>query len=321
MTKKKTPLVDIPEAEMYADYTKMVDDLYVGNNVFMVGPPGTTKTTLAKKLAYSVRGRRPNDGGEVPFIVVNANQWTSPAEILGGQTVNGFKEGKLIKAWREGLTLIIDESAKLDPNTSGVFNEALAQAAEEVAVIYDPQGIAYPKHAQFSVIATSNTLGKGNSALFVGNKKQDASFLDRFSGCVYFIGYNETLEREVIYSEVVELCLKIREQILDGDTEDPEGLEEREDIMTLRTMLNIQRAYELEMIRVLELSEDPWLSRRPDKGKSASDAFLSYFRTMGDRKRAKEIQGNVDFAEWQNSYRSSANLKSFQAEYAKRQAG
>jgi cobaltochelatase CobS len=63
--------------------------------------------------------------------VINCNQFTSPINIIGGQTIEGYKQGTLALAWEKGGILILDELPKLDPNTAGLLNEALAQTADE----------------------------------------------------------------------------------------------------------------------------------------------------------------------------------------------
>ena len=97
---------------------KIIDGIVLGNNVMLIGCAGTGKTFLAEKVA-SVIG--------LDVEVINCNQFTSPIEINGGQTIEGYQEGKLIKAWSTGKLLILDELPKLDPNTTGILNEALAK--------------------------------------------------------------------------------------------------------------------------------------------------------------------------------------------------
>ncbi len=241
---------DIPEVEEIPDIVKIIDDLIVGNNVFLVGSAGTGKSTLAEIVSYALFGRQRNDSKEPPYIVINCNQWTSPIDLKGGQTIEGYKEGGLIEAWRDGKILILDEMPKLDANTAGILNAALAKSADEDAIIFNGLNNPIKKHPHFGCIATGNVTGKGASGNYVGNNKQDASLIDRFSGCIYHIGFNTKLERKVVYPVVVEMCIQIRDAILryegKGKTDD-----DTEDIMTLRTMINLQRGYELEMKRLV----------------------------------------------------------------------
>ncbi|MBL6445391.1 hypothetical protein JMN32_03675, partial [Fulvivirga sp. 29W222] len=138
----------------------------------------------------------------------------------------------------------------LDANTAGILNDALAKSAKEAAIIFNGKNEAVKKHPMFGCVATGNIVGKGLSSNYVGNNIQDASLLDRFSGCIYKIGFNEKLERQLVYPAVADISLKIRKAILRYEGKDAND-DDTEDIMTLRTMLNMQRTYELEMKREL----------------------------------------------------------------------
>lgn len=313
----RTPKLNSPEVDQILQFTKIVDDLLVGNNIFLIGSAGTGKTTLAEKVAYAVFGRNDNDGKALPYVTINCNQWTSPIDIKGGQTIEGYKEGGLIEAWRDGKILILDEMPKLDANTAGLLNDALAKSAKEDAIIFNGLNQPIKKHPHFGCIATGNTLGKGNSNQYVGNNRQDASLLDRFSGCVYHIGFNLKLERFLIYSFLFEKCVKIREAILSYEGKNADD-DYTEDIMTLRTMLNLQRAYVLEMKRELGLKNADGKTHRPvPKGKTLKDGFDSYFLAMNPEK-ASLIKTQINYEGFINRYKSSDAKQQFLKEYKKR---
>ncbi len=109
-------------------YQKIIDEIMLGNNIYLVGGAGTGKTYLAQQIAGSM-------GREIETI--NCSQWTTPTEIIGGQSLEGYVEGKMIEAWKRGKVQILDEMPKLDPNTAGLLNEALAKTGDRLIFIKD----------------------------------------------------------------------------------------------------------------------------------------------------------------------------------------
>jgi len=279
---------DIPEIAQIPNFIKIMDDLQVGNPVWLHGTVGTGKTTLGEKVAYAIHDRSEKDGKEPPFITINCTQWTSPIELKGGQTIEGYKEGGLIEAWRDGKVLILDELPKLDPNTAGILNDALAKAAKKDAIIFNGLNHPIKKHPQFACIATGNTTGKAAHANYLGNNKQDASLLDRFSGSFYKIGFNKALELLLVHRPLFHICDQIRTAIIqyEGKT----AGDETEDVMTLRTMLNLQRSYELEMLRETGIKNgEGQIEATVPQGKTLKDGLESYFSIMNPDK-ANQIQ-------------------------------
>ena len=304
--------------------SKIVSDLLEGNNVYLMGKAGTGKTYLAKAIAESVMGQ--------PVYVINCSQWTSPIEIRGGQTIKGYEEGLLIKAWANGGILILDELPKLDPNTAGLLNDALAEAAkqpiynedgsvdeETIPTITNGRGQKIKKgqdlskedslRFRFCVIATGNTdmMNVGNK--YSGNQRQDYSLVDRFAGSYYTIDVDEVKEMELTYPYVFNVCNAIRKFL---DTVDV--LQS----ISLRTMLNFNRTYEQEMLYKLEspfaddIRNNDGFSISP---KSIEDSINS-FLNMLDKNFREQLEDYPDFKDARKAKASETEfIRQFENKY------
>lgn len=211
-TSPDTPPVDASDVSDIPDFYKIVDDVLMGHNVFLVGPAGSGKTFLAEKVAEKLKRL---------YVTINCSQYTSPTEIKGGPTIEGYQEGALIDCWENGKILILDELPKIDPNTAGLLNEALAKTKVRVgterAVIYNGRNEPKSKKEGFGVIATGNVWPSAESAQYSANSRQDLSLLDRFSGSVFFVGFNDKLELRQAGSELVySIGMRLRKWILDN---------------------------------------------------------------------------------------------------------
>lgn len=244
---------------------KIIDDIMLGHAVMFIGGAGTGKTHLAEKVADKILGRG--------FNTINCSQWTSPVEIIGGETIEGFKEGKLIDAWKNGKILILDELPKIDPNTAGLLNEALAKIKEKsdgsTQYIQGADGKKHAKHKDFGVMATGNVYPNTESIAYGANNKQDLSLLDRFSGSVYFIEKNPKFEKTHIGLMIWSICDKLRSVI---ETNKYEAQ------MSLRFMQVARDTYNVEMARVNgDAGKDAPDANEGKTLKAAIDSFLSTF--------------------------------------------
>jgi len=255
-------------------FWKVMDDVLNGNNVMLIGEAGTGKTYLAKEVASYLNRA---------VSTINCSQWTSPIEILGGYTMDGYEEGKLIKAWSgteetgdvgKGHLLILDEMPKLDPNTAGLFNDALALTHESDPKrnkIQSTEGKSYSKGKDFGCIATGNVYPNKLDPKYAANNKQDASLLDRFSGSVYFVGYDEAIEKSLVNAFIFEVGTRLRQVIKDNGYEA---------VFSFRTFSSFQRAWQIEALRRMKNEKGESSGISPEEGKNfmtALDSFISTF--------------------------------------------
>lgn len=226
------------------------------------------------------------------FLVMNCSQYTSPVEILGGQTIEGYKDGKLVIAWRDGKMLIMDEMPKLDPNTAGLFNDALAKSTKTREKAYinsvNPTEPPIPRNEKFAVVATGNVYpNKPNPAGYVGNNQQDLSLLDRFSGSVYFVDFSDYIDQEscryqFLYDMLVGNYHEYVQAIRDGRTPpSPRGLRtvieannmKNMALVSYRTITAFRVAFEIELVRAIARSRGEDVT---DRGKTVQKTFESY---------------------------------------------
>lgn len=197
----------------------LLSDAEAQNNVYLFGESGTGKTFIASIIADKLNYK---------LITLNCNQFTSPLDIIGGQTIEGYKEGRLTQAWGnidlgvnplgnpyEGALLLLDELPKIDPNTAGILNDGLAKIKDGVKEITDSNGktvFVSPTimngngelitKKKIFIIATGNSLLNETNKDYEANFKQDLSLQDRFAGSCYKITYNYKFEYEKMMTNV-----------------------------------------------------------------------------------------------------------------------
>jgi hypothetical protein len=197
----------------------LLSDYEAQNNVYLYGEAGTGKTYIAGIIADRINYK---------LITLNCNQYTSPLDILGGQTIDGYQEGRLTEAWGNidlglnaknqpysGALLLLDELPKIDPNTAGLLNDGLAKIKDAVDVVELANGTEIEiqptisngkgqriSRANIFIIATGNSLLNEANKDYEANFKQDLSLQDRFAGSCYRITYNYKFEYEKIMTNI-----------------------------------------------------------------------------------------------------------------------
>jgi len=196
----------------------VLSDFEAGNNVYLYGGAGTGKTFIAGQIAKALNYK---------LVTLNCNQFTSPLDIVGGQTIEGYQEGRLTYAFGNlwdayevnpntgkpysGALLLLDELPKLDPNTAGVLNDGLSKIKDPIErsesgreimpTITNGRGEVISKKNIF-VIATGNSLLNEADVNYEANFKQDLSLQDRFAGSTYELIIDPQYELENIMSNI-----------------------------------------------------------------------------------------------------------------------
>jgi len=253
----------------------ITDDYIVTHNTY-------TAEEVAKKLKRE-------------YLIINCSQYTSPTEILGGQTIEGYKEGKLINAWRDGKILILDEMPRLDPNTAGLFNDALAKSSKtresKNAMISstNPEEAPIPRNENFALIGTGNIYpNTAPPKKYKANNQQDLSLLDRFSGSVYKVEYSKPIDEltsrfKFLYEMLVGNYYEYTEAIKNNQTPpEAKGLRtilkdlSLDDlaVVSYRTLVSFRVAFEIELVRAIAKSEGKDVGI--NKGKTLQKAFDSF---------------------------------------------
>lgn len=150
----------------HEQFPKVLKALSKGLHLFLVGPAGTGKTTLAENASKAL---------SMPFSAQSFNAQSSKADLVGFMTANGNYVGtEFRKRFQDGGVYLMDEIDNANPNILGTLNAALANG-----YMAFPDGMV-KRHESFVAIAAGNTFGNGATAQYVGRNPIDGATKDRF---------------------------------------------------------------------------------------------------------------------------------------------
>lgn len=149
-------------------------------NIWMVGPAGCGKSTMARNVA--------EDMG-IPYLCVSCGIGTSATEFIGYKYPTR-EATRFSEYYAKPSIILIDEITALDPAVAQILNAALANDEIETTT-----GLVH-RHSKCIIIATSNTFGFGCDRQYVANNQLDASTIDRFVGGIVEVTYSTKYESQ-----------------------------------------------------------------------------------------------------------------------------
>lgn len=151
------------------------------DHAYLYGPPGSGKSTGAMHAAEALQRE---------YGYISLNPQTPESRVIGFMDATGkYRSTVFFKLYTEGGVFCIDEM----DNASAALLTTLNSLLENGFGAF-PHGV-FKRHADFIVVATGNTTGRGGNPMFPERRAFDAAFAERF---VYLHwGYDETMERAV----------------------------------------------------------------------------------------------------------------------------
>lgn len=167
------------------------------NNIWMVGPAGCGKSTIARNIAKEL---------DIPYLCISCGIGTSATEFTGYKYPTR-EATKFAEFYAKKSLILIDEITALDPSVAQVINAALANGEIETTT-----GTVL-RHSECIIVATSNTFGNGADRQYVANNQLDASTIDRFTGAIIEVDYSKKYESQFDqevrdYIHLLRACIK-----------------------------------------------------------------------------------------------------------------
>jgi len=139
--------------------------LGAGCHVFLVGPAGTGKSTMAQQAAGALG---------LAFFALSVGPTTPTSKIFGYLDAHGtYHDTPFRRAYEDGGLMLLDELDNGHPGLLTELNQALA-----LDLCAFPDGMVI-RHRGFRLVTTGNTYGTGGDRQYVGRQALDAATLDR----------------------------------------------------------------------------------------------------------------------------------------------
>jgi energy-coupling factor transporter ATP-binding protein EcfA2 len=171
-------------ATPHKDLEKLLYFISKRQHVYLYGPAGSGKSTAAQHCAEALK---------IEFGYISLNPQTPDSRILGFVDAGGtYRETAFYKCYKNGGIFCIDEMDNASASLLTTLNSMLENGHGAF-----PNGLVQ-RHANFVLVATGNTNGRGGNPMFPERRPFDAAFAERFT--FLFWDYDGELERSVALS-------------------------------------------------------------------------------------------------------------------------
>jgi len=160
-------------------FPQILGEVNIGHGVFLTGPAGSGKTTLAANIAKALK---------LDFGCLSVCSQTTATAFIGYRNAVGdYVSTDFRRIFEHGGVFLLDEIDAGNPNVVALMNSAL-----DNALCAFPDGII-TAHKDFRIIVSGNTFGTGADSMYVGRNRLDGATLSRFSSIM--VDYDEEFER------------------------------------------------------------------------------------------------------------------------------
>lgn len=181
------PVVTYDKAT-HARFGDVVKIVGAGLHAYLVGPPGTGKTTLCSQIA---------DALNLDFAMISCDPTMPASKLFGFVDANGTeRRTPFWDVYENGGLFLFDEIDNAHPGIIAGMNSALANGHCAFA------SRIVKRSPDFRCVAAANTFGTGATRQFVGRNQLDAATLDRF--VTVTVDIDETLEEALTLANLTE---------------------------------------------------------------------------------------------------------------------
>lgn len=193
---------------------KVIKKLKLGFNVMLVGPTGCGKTYLAKQTAQAL---------DLPFASVSCSEGMSESNLMGRLLpINGsgfqYIQTPFIDIYENGGLFLMDEMDACDHNVLFALNQALENGGFSNDLRHEKPHVK--RHDNANIMAACNTFGRGGDSQYLRNRL-DAATIERFKSAIIQMDYDNSLEKQLVESDILEWGEELRKVCAHHGIEQP----------------------------------------------------------------------------------------------------